>query len=312
MKGGSFFNALRRAPAPVLLALAAAFGPAGAGAQEEGWTLDPYARLELSAISADSSDQDGELIINGDALTFRAQGGLEFGDGTTSFTIEADRIQVFRPGSGRRDSDRDRFTASVEHEVSDDVDVRLRARYYDDLVSAEYNDTDEKQIAGRVTYEPVKAHRFRLEGTWREREYDDAMGPGGGSSTGSGPRVDAEYRHRLGRYNYLTFDLRAEEIASDNDARRYSRQSGAVSYTQPITRNLRVRPAVEVRRTRFDGRLVDGDPRDDVQVIPEVELLWWPGDWRIEAEAKYINSSSNDPQRDREGYRLSLSVGHVF
>ena len=33
---------------------------------------------------------------------------------------------------------------------------------------------------------------------------------------------------------------------------------------------------------------------------------------RIEAEAKYIFSSSNDPLRDREGYRLSLSVGYVF
>ena len=36
------------------------------------------------------------------------------------------------------------------------------------------------------------------------------------------------------------------------------------------------------------------------------------GDWRIEAEAKYIVSTSNDPVRDREGNRLSLSVGYVF
>lgn len=312
MTGGSFLSALRRGPVPVLLAMAAAFGPTGAGAGEEGWTLDPYLRLEMAAISADSSDQDEELVINGDAFTFRAQGGLEFADGTTSFTIEADRIQVVRVGDGRRNTDRDRFTAMVEQEVSPDLDLRLRARYYDDLVSAEFNDTDEKQLAARITYQPEQAHRFRLEGTWREREYDDGEGPGGGSSTGSGPRIDAEYRHRFGRYNYLTFDMRAEEISSDNDDRRYSRQSGAVSYMQPITRDLRVRPAVEVRRTRFGGRIVEGEPRDDVQVMPEVEVLWWPGDWRIEGEAKYIHSSSNDPLRDREGYRLSLSVGHVF
>ncbi len=303
---------MRRVPALGLLGLAAVLGPAGADAEEEGWRLDPYVRIELAAISADSSDQDGELVINGDAITFRAQGGLEFADGTTSFTVEADRIQVFRPGRNRRNTDRDRFTAMAETEVAADVDVRLRARYYDDLVTAEFNDTDEQQLAARVTYEPVKAHRFRLEGTWREREYDDGMGPGGGSTSGSGPRIDAEYRHRFGRYNYLTFDLRAEEIRSDNAERRYSRQSGAISYTQPITRDLRVRPAVEVRKTRFDGRPVDGEPRDDTQIMPEVKVLWWPGDWRIEGKAKYIHASSNDPLRDREGYRLSLSVGHVF
>ncbi len=296
----------------MLLAIAAAFGPAGAGAEEVCWKLDPYVRIELAAVSADSSDQDGELVINGDAITFRAQGGLEFADGTTSFRVEADRISVFRPGKNRRNTDRDRFTASVETEVAKDVQLRLQGRYYDDLVSAEFNDTDEKQLAARVTYEPVKAHRFRLEGTWREREYDDGMAPDGGPTTGSGPRVDVEYRHRFGRYNYLTFDLRAEEINSDNDERRYSRQSGAISYTQPITRNLRVRPAVELRHTRFGGRMIDGEPRDDTQIMPEVEVLWWPGDWRIEGEAKYINASSNDPVRDREGYRLSLSVGHVF
>ncbi|MBU2589025.1 MAG: hypothetical protein KJ872_13055, partial [Alphaproteobacteria bacterium] len=77
--------------------------------------------------------------------------------------------------------------------------------------------------------------------------------------------------------------------------------------------DLRVRPAIEVIRTRFDNRLTDnGEPRRDSLVAPEVELLWWPGKWRIEAEAKYIFAGSNEPARDREGYRLSLSVGYAF
>jgi hypothetical protein len=68
-----------------------------------------------------------------------------------------------------------------------------------------------------------------------------------------------------------------------------------------------------VIKTRFDGRLTDdGALRRDRQVVPEVELLWWPGKWRIEAEAKYIFSSSNEAVREREGYRLTLSVGYAF
>lgn len=74
-----------------------------------------------------------------------------------------------------------------------------------------------------------------------------------------------------------------------------------------------MRPAIEVIRTRFDGRFTDtGEQRRDRLVVPEVELLWWPGKWRIEAEAKYILSASNEPVREREGYRLTFSVGYAF
>lgn len=172
------------------------------------------------------------------------------------------------------------------------------------------SDTDETQGSVGITYEPVQAHRFRASGTWREREY--------GSETeieakGHGPRFDAGYRHRLGRYNYINFDLRAELIKSDDPERGFSRQSASLSYTQPLTPDLRVRPAIEYLKTRFDGRLNEqGEQRRDQLVVPEVELLWWPGKWRVEAEAKYIFSSSNVPTREREGYRLTFTVGYVF
>ena len=55
-----------------------------------------------------------------------------------------------------------------------------------------------------------------------------------------------------------------------------------------------------------------GERRRDRLVVPEVELLWWPGKWRIEAEAKYIFTGSNEPVREREGYRLTLSLGYAF
>lgn len=289
--------------------------PVEAQDDDGGWQVDPFARIEAGIVLSESTDRDDELIINGDGGYLRGNVGVEIANETTSFRIDADRIEVERFGSatGRDGYNRDRLTAAFAQEIGDDWEVELRGRIYDDLVSVESSDTDEKQASVQVEFEPERAHRFRLRGTWREREYDDGAGPGGTSSEGDGPRVDAEYRHRLGRYHYINFDLRAEEINSDNPDREYTRQSVGASYTHPITRDLRVRPAIEVRHTRFDGRITPaGEAREDTQIVPEVEMLWWTGNWRMEAEAKYIFSDSNEPVRDREGYRFSLSVGYVF
>jgi len=107
--------------------------------------------------------------------------------------------------------------------------------------------------------------------------------------------------------------MRAESIDSDDPRRGYSRQSAKISYTQPVTRDFRVRPALEYLSTRFDGRLTDdGNRRHDELLVPEVEAHWWPGKLRVEAEAKYILSDSNLATRQREGYRLTFSVGYVF
>ena len=282
---------------------------------EGGWQLDPFARVELGVVFSESEDREEDLIINGDGAYLRAQAGVLFGDDNSELRLEADRIEVERFGSatGRDSFNRDRLTAQFTQGLGDDWEIQLRGRLYDDLVTVESSDTDELQGSVMLEYEPVQAHRFRLSGTWRDREYDDDEGPGRASSTGEGPRADFEYRHRLGRYNYINFDLRAEEIDSDNPDRSYTRESVGASYTQPITRDLRVRPAIEYRHTRFDGRITpDGEVREDEQVVPEVELLWWTGSWRMEAEAKYVFSNSNDPVRDREGYRFSVSVGYVF
>nr|WP_298931520.1 hypothetical protein [uncultured Erythrobacter sp.] len=289
----------------------AAIIPTPAIAQEkEDWTLNPDARIEFSFISAESTTRDEQLVVDGDAFTLRAQVGANFEDDDTRFRIEADRIEVFRLGDGRSDTARDRFTARVQQDLSKKWEIEARARHYDDFVTAESGNTDEIQGSVAVTYEPQRKNRFRLRGTWRDRSYDNGAAD---ETNGEGPRVDAQYRHRFGRYHYLTFDLRAESIESDDPQRGYNRQSARVSYTKPITPDLRIRPALEFLNTEFDGRLTDiGAQRNDQLVVPEVEVLWWPDKWRVEAEAKYIFSNSNEPVREREGYRLSLSVGYVF
>lgn len=317
MQGKPIFFAVKRAIIAAFAVLGAGLlaMPAHAQDDETGWKLDPFARVELGVVTSESSDREDELIIVGDGGYARGQVGVEVENEATTFRLEADRIQVERFGNatGRQRYDRDRFTASVAQKLGDDWEVRVQGRVYDDLVSVESSDTDEVQASIRIEYEPVLDHRVRATVTWREREYEDTAGPNGTASEGEGIRVDLDYRHRIGRYHYVNVDLRGEEINSDNPDRSYTRETASISYTRPITDDLRVRPAIELRHTEFQGRMTPtGDPRDDTQIVPEIEFLWWPGPWRIEAEAKYIFSSSNDPLRDREGYRLSLSVGYVF
>lgn len=294
----------------LMAAMVALFAAPQLAAQESTWKLEPDARIEVQTVSAQTTTRDDDLVIDGEAINLRGQVGLALNSKTMRFRLEADRIEVLRLGEGRQDIARDRFTGTAEFDLNKKLELQLQARHFDDMVSVEANDTDEWNGSARVTWEPRRAHRFRLQGTWRDREYADGVLP---ETKGEGPRVDAQYRRRFGAYHYLAFDLRAESIRSDDARRGYERESAGVAYTYPIKPDLRVRPAIEALRTRFDNRLtINGERRKDTLVAPEVEVLWWPGKWRVEAEAKYIFVGSNEPVREREGYRLTLSVGYAF
>lgn len=294
----------------LLAAMLVLFTDSPAAAQDGGWRLEPDARIEVQTVSAQTTTRDNDLIVDGEAISVRAQVGLALEKRGMRLRLEADRIEVFRLGEGRRNIARDRFTATVQTDIEKDWELQLQARHFDDVVSVESNDTDEWQGSARLAWEPNGGHRVRVQGTWRTREYDN--GPLA-ETTGDGPRVEAQYRRRFGRYHYLAFDLRTESIRSDDPRRGFKRESAGVAYTHPITANFRVRPGIEIIRTRFDDRLTPaGEQRADNLVAPEVKVLLWPGKWRLEAEAKYIFAGSNETIREREGYRLSLSVGYAF
>jgi hypothetical protein len=300
----------RKAWRMAALALGLAAAAPLAAADETGWTLEPDARIDLQAISAQTTTRDEELVIDGEAMSVRGQIGLGIESKRTRVRLEADRIEVFRLGSGRDDVSRDRLTANIEHDVTDTFELQAQVRRYDDLVTVEAADTDSWEYSARATFEPTPDNRLRLSGTWRDRQYDNGAAP---ATTGDGARFDAQYRRRFGAYHYLAFDLRTETIRSGDPQRGYERDSASVAYTRPVAPDLRVRPAIELIKTRFDGRIADdGTLRRDRQVVPEIELLWWPGKWRVEAEAKYVFFSSNESAREREGYRLTLSVGYAF
>ncbi|MFN3864983.1 MAG: hypothetical protein ACK4RT_11960 [Erythrobacter sp.] len=281
-----------------------------AAAQDSSWTLQPDARIEVQAISAQTTTRDDDLVIDGEAISLRGQLGAALERRGLRLRVEADRIAVLRIGKGRSDIARDRFTATLQADIKKEWELQLQARHFDDYVSVEAADTDEWQGSARLTFAPQRAHRVRVEATWRERQYADGTPV---ETSGHGPRIDAQYRRRFGAYHYLAFDLRAEAIRSADARRGHERQSAGVAYTRPIAPDLRLRPAIEVIRTRFDGRIIAGGARRrDRLVVPEVELLWWPGKWRLEAEAKYIFTGSNEPRREREGYRLTVSLGYAF
>lgn len=303
-------NHMLRTVISLAAAWLALFTCAPLAAQDGGWRLEPDARIEVQTVSAQTTTRDYDLVIDGEAISVRGQVGLALNSESTRFRLEADRIEVFRLGGDRDDISRDRLTATVEHDLTETLEIQLQARRYDDLVTVESADSDEWQGSARVTFQPSRDNRFRVAAAWRDRQYDNGAGP---ATTGEGPRVDAQYRRRFGPNHFLAFDLRAENIRSDDPDRGYERESAGVAYTRPVAKDLRVRPAVELITTRFDGRIADsGALRRDRQVVPEVELLWWPGKWRIEAEAKYLFFNSNETVREREGYRLTLSVGYAF
>lgn len=294
----------------LLVCALAMFAADRAAAQDDSWRLNPDARIEVQAISAETTTRDDDLVVDGEAIQLRGQVGVALEKKGLRLRVEADRIEVFRLGNGREDTARDRFTATAEADIAQGWELQLQARHFDDVITVESGDTDEWQGSARLTWEPTRAHRLRVQGTWRDREYEN--GPLA-ETKGEGGRIDAQYRRRFGAYHYLTFDLRAESISSDDPRRGYERQSASVAYTRPVAPDLRVRPALEVIRTEFDDRrTLTGERRRDNLVVPEVELLWWPGKLRVEGEAKYIFSDSNEPVREREGYRLTLSVGYAF
>ncbi len=138
---------------------------AAAAADDTGWRLEPDARIDVQTISAQTTTRDEDLVIDGEAISVRGQIGLGIETKRTRVRLEADRIEVFRLGEGRRDISRDRLTASVEHDVTDTLELQVQARRYDDLVTVESADADAWEGSARVTFEPSQAHRFRVQGT---------------------------------------------------------------------------------------------------------------------------------------------------
>lgn len=270
--------------------------------------VNPFLRLELDTVFSEAQVDEGDEDIDASAIVGEVTAGIKFKSGNTAveFAGQSEYIEFSDPGFTDRWRHYGRVT--VDHDFDPQWNLRARAGKSLRFPSAEYFDIDETEFGLRLRYQPVRAHRFGSSLVWRERSYNDPE-----NSQGSGPRIEGDYRYRFGRYHYLAIDARHEEISSDDPARRYDRQAVAVTYTHPLTDELRIRPKIAYRETAFSGRILQsGEIRTDRQYTPEIEVLWWPDDWRTSAELQYRKRDSNDPERRLSGLRAQVTIARVF
>lgn len=278
-------------------------------AQETGeWTVDPELDVAIKGVTAESAIRDDEETIDGDAIAFRLSPSASIANENIEIVVRnsATRIEYFE--EDRTDRWQNVARVSAELQTDESGSIMAFAERGDNLSTAEFSRTDEWEFGARVERELSRSNRLRLGASWRDRHYDDLA-----QSTGAGPQLDGEFRHRVAANHYIYARGRYEEIDSGNPIRDMSRWTVAASYQRPIGPDLRIRPEIAYRDLDYPGRIVaDGTYRQDDILTPEVTLLYSPGPWLVVAEARYIVRNSNDPAFDREGYRVSFEVGYEF
>ena len=277
-------------------------------AQDTGWEIDPALDVAVRAVTANFDLRDDDSAINGDAFAVLVAPSVTATNGDLSIRL---RNSTYRIEYLEDDfADRWRVVTGLDVDYATDPDGEIGAsiEYGDNLATAEFPRTDQWQYGANVERRFGEEHRVRLAANWRERSYDDIA-----QSTGQGPEIDGEYRYRFGPNNYLYLRGSIEEIDSDTDRRRFDRQIVSVAYQHPIAPDFRIRPEIGYRHTDFPGRFApDGGIRSDDLVIPELTLLYSPGDWLFSVESRYLIRNSTDPEFDRNGYRIALEARYEF
>ena len=269
--------------------------------------VDPYLRTGITFVQSRADVLDVDEDLDASSIAFESEAGVDIEKGRDElhFEVDADYVDFDNPDF----TDRWRFRGEIAwtREWGEDFETRLRVDAGESVPTASFFDTDMLRYRVRFQYQPERAHRGRIELRWRTHDYDDDSG------SGQGPRIDADYRFRLARYHYIKVESRWGRIDASDPDREYERFGLKALYTQPITDNLRARPALAYLATDFPGRASDkGRFRRDRQWVPEVEFLWWPGEWRMSAEFQYRWRSSTDRNRDIEGARVELKGAYVF
>jgi hypothetical protein len=274
-----------------------------------GWRLDPGLRLTARGITARSTAPAEDEVIDGNAFALIAVPSLVLTNDDVTVTFRNTVTRLEFEDSARTDRWQNAARLNLRFDLSDTLSLTAFGERSDNQLAAEFTSTDEWEAGGEVTLALDDANRLQLGASWRDRSYDDAE-----ASSGSGVRVDGEYRYRFGANHYAFLRGRYDEIASDDNLRRnLTRWLAEASYQRPIAQDLRVRGELTYQRLDFSGRpLATGGVRQDDLFWPELTLIWSPGAWRIAAEARYVVRESTDPAFDRSGYRFELEASHAF
>ena len=243
--------------------------------------------------------------------------------GDISFNLEpSDKTQVkFEVEGGAFDySDTDRDTResyggsiTVTHDISENVEIRLRARRIENIAVLEANSADQTSIGVRLQWQDGN-DRVRLYADYREREYDLTR-----PAKGDGYRIAAQYNRRIGPYHWFRIDLRHEEMESSESTRRnFERRVIKATYSLPIAKRLRLRPSIEFREWDYEARIARGDPEGDLRadkfVAPGIGLAYGRASrgFFARANAEYRIRSSNDERYGNDGARGGVTVGFRF
>jgi hypothetical protein len=273
-----------------------------------GWRLEPGLRVTARGIAARSTAPGEDEIIDGNALAVLVAPSLVLTKDDVAVTFRNITTRLEFEDPDRLDRWQNLAQLGVRFDLSDSTAITAFGERADNILAAEFTSTDEWEFGGEIEHSFDRRNRVLASASWRERSYDDETG-----STGSGIRVNGEYRYRFRPNTYAFLRGRHDVVNSANDRRNLERWLFEASYQQPIARDLRLRTELTYERLGFGGRILPGgSARQDDLFWPELTLTWTPGPWRLQAEGRYIFRSSNDPAFDRSGYRFEVEVSHAF
>ncbi|WP_324828947.1 hypothetical protein [Qipengyuania zhejiangensis] len=271
------------------------------------------ARIEAFGVQSDLTMEDGDDF---DSSGFGIRGDVSAtvkASTRTEITIDVDAGVFDYEGDSRGTLETVGAALAVTHKLSDSVELRVRARRVENIAVLEAFSADQTSAAARLEWTQGD-NRIRVEGEYREREYDTVD-----QGHSKGYRFSAQYNRRIGPYHWFRIDARAEKMSSDDDTRRsFDRRVVEMKYSLPVAKRLRLRPSVEYREWAYDDRVAVGDPqgdlREDSYVAPAIELAWGR-DGRgpyAQASAEYRFRESNDTRYTQDGARVGIKLGYRF
>ena len=299
--------ALRKFFSVVLALVGLSHTPAQAAGDLDGWL-----EIEGRAVYSDRSIVDGDSIES-TGVGASVDAGFEWKNGRTAvqFDLGASAFEF-------SDEDRDtrtglRAVGQVSHAITPDVSITLAAGHWDDITTLEAREVDQDAVAIGVGYED-RPHRLRATAQYRERTYETAV-----PARGQGMRYDIDYTYRFGSWHWARLDLRAEDIDSENTRRGYERQIVRASFSKPLDpdRLWRLRPQIEWRSWKYEGRRVVDDPdrdlRKDSFVAPEIGVSYGKLDGlQARLRAAYQFRTSNDPRYRADAPYVDMRIGYRF
>jgi len=273
-----------------------------------GWRLEPGLKLTARGITARATAPAEDEVIDGNAFALIAAPSLVLSNSDVEVTLRNTVTRLEFEDPTRDDRWQNAARLAARFELPGGTAITAFGERSDNALAAEFTSTDEWEFGGEIEHSFNRANRVAVGASWRERSYDDSD-----NSTGSGIRVDGEYRYRFGANHFAFLRGRYDEINSATDRRNLTRSLVEASYQRPLAKDLRLRGELSYQRLDFSGRaLTIGGVRQDDVFWPELTLIWSPGPWRLAAEGRYIVRNSTDPEFDRSGYRFELEASYAF